>query len=55
MAAGNNPKLAAFLAELRSSADSNFLVSHYHYLPTQEGINGFPSQSLPPQLQAALT
>ncbi len=54
MAAGNNPKLAAFLAELRSSADSNFLVSHYHYLSTQEGINGDPSENLPTQLQAAL-
>ncbi len=54
MAPINNPKLTAFLAELRSSPDSNFLISHYHYLPAQEGVSGAPSQDLSPPLQAAL-
>ena len=54
MAPINNPKLAKFLEELRSSPDSNFLISHYHYLPAQEGVSGAPSQDLSPPLQAAL-
>ena len=54
MAAGNNPKLAAFLAELQSSPDSDFTVSHYHYLPAQDGVNRDPGRELPPDLRAAL-
>ena len=54
MAAGNNPKLAAFLAELQSSPECDFTVSHYHYLPAQEGVNRDPGQELPPQLRTAL-
>ncbi len=55
MAAVNNPKLATFLSELRNSPESTSLISHYHYLPAQEGVFGTPSQALPAQIQSALT
>jgi DEAD/DEAH box helicase domain-containing protein len=51
---GNNPKLANFLSELRSAPDSNFSISHYHYLPAHDGIFLDPSQNLSPPLQTAL-
>ena len=49
-----NPRLAAFLEELRSAREVPPLISHYHYLPGQEGVFGSPRQPLAPPIRAAL-
>lgn len=51
---GNNPKVNAFLEELRGSAEFQPLVSHDHYLPGQPAQYADPGQPLADPLQAAL-
>ncbi|WP_449244704.1 DEAD/DEAH box helicase [Desulfobacca acetoxidans] len=54
MAANNNPRLAAFIAELRSSPEVSPLISHYHHLTAQAARYGEPPVNLSPQLRSAL-
>ncbi len=50
----NNPRLAAFLEELRDSADFQPFLSHYHQMPAEPGQFAAPRQPLPAPLQEAL-
>ncbi len=51
---GNNPKLAAFLEELRGTPELQPVITYYHHLPGEAGRFAEPRQALSTPLRTAL-